>query len=121
MKIKLKGDLDSELIAIGLKPGDIIEATADPVSKVGAMHFDVHHHSTKYSCVVWPVNYQIVTGKEYRMQLIERGLKMPVTRVEVEHFLKHNPIENYDIEPPEEFFQRVIVERKFGQRKTVIK
>jgi len=59
MKIKLKGDLDSELIAIGFKAGDIIEATADPVSKVGAMNFDRYHHGTKYNCVVWPANYEI--------------------------------------------------------------
>jgi len=59
MKIKLKGDLDSELIAIGLKPGDIVEANPTKGSNPSAMYFDRFYRGTQYNCVVWPANYEI--------------------------------------------------------------
>ena len=40
MIIKLKGNLETDLLGLGLKPGDEINATPCIVSKVGAMHFD---------------------------------------------------------------------------------
>lgn len=60
MKIELKGELDSELIGLGCKPGDVIEAIADPVSKVGAMNFVRHKSGVRCDCVVWPENYTVV-------------------------------------------------------------
>lgn len=60
MKIKLKGELDSELIALGCKPDDIIHATPDPVGKTGAMYFTTLKNGDSYDCVVWPDNYAIV-------------------------------------------------------------
>lgn len=53
MKIKLKGELDYELLHLGLMPGSIVEATADSMSTVGCMHFDIGN----CCCSVWPENY----------------------------------------------------------------
>lgn len=63
MKIQLKGDLDIELTGLGCKPGDIIEVTPDPVSKVGAMNFARYKSGVMCNCVVWPVNYDVVNDE----------------------------------------------------------
>lgn len=60
MKIQLKGDLDIELTGLGCKPGDIIDATPDPISKVGAMYFERYKSGVRCNCVVWPQNYDLV-------------------------------------------------------------
>lgn len=70
MKIQLTGTLDQELISIGLKSGDIIEATPDPQSKVGCMHFDIRGRVITHNCSVWPENYLIVKkDKEFIINL----------------------------------------------------
>jgi hypothetical protein len=60
MEIKLIGDLDPELLTIGLKPGDIIkEATLS--SKVsGVVHFEIWRSGLYFNCSVWPDNYEII-------------------------------------------------------------
>lgn len=60
MLIKLKGQLDPELTAIGLQPGDEITAQPDPMSKVGGMHFTAYYRMQQYNCSVWPENYEII-------------------------------------------------------------
>lgn len=60
MKIKLKGNLDYELTRIGLAEGDEIEATPDRVGKTGAVYFQKYHRGTKYDCVAWPDNYDVI-------------------------------------------------------------
>jgi len=60
MKIKLTGELDHELISIGLIAGDIIEATPDPHSTVGCMHFEVRLKQITCNCSIWPENYKII-------------------------------------------------------------
>jgi len=59
--LKLKGELDSELKAIGLKAGDTVHAEADRVGKTGAMYFTKMYRGTKYECVVWPQNYVMLS------------------------------------------------------------
>lgn len=63
MKIQLKGEIDSELLGLGCKAGDIIEVIPDPVSKVGAMNFTRYKSGITCNCVVWPVNYTIVPSE----------------------------------------------------------
>lgn len=53
MKIRLRGDLDSDLIRLGLYPGKVVNATADVTSTVGCMHFRIGSDE----CSVWPENY----------------------------------------------------------------
>lgn len=59
-KIKLKGNLDSDLIKLGLKEGDIIIAFPDSISTVGAMNFERVYNGFTQNCVVWPQNYELV-------------------------------------------------------------
>jgi hypothetical protein len=61
MNIKLKGDLESDLRALGLKEGDQVAAVRCPVSTVGAVHFDIYKFGSIYNCVVWPENYDVLT------------------------------------------------------------
>lgn len=61
MKIELKGELHPELEILGLKAGDIVDAT--PSGKVGAMHFVTYHRGWRYDCSVWPDNYTVVKPK----------------------------------------------------------
>lgn len=61
--IKLKGQLDSELLSIGLKEGDIVHADPDTFGKKGAMYFNKLHNGFTHSCVVWPDNYVILNQK----------------------------------------------------------
>ncbi len=61
MTIKLKGDLDSELRALGIREGDEVKAERCPVSTVGAVNFVVYRFGSKYNCVVWPENYDVLT------------------------------------------------------------
>ena len=60
MKIQLIGDLESDLISLGCKEGQVINAVPDKVSKVGAMQFDVMKNGDTYNCVVWPQNYKVI-------------------------------------------------------------
>ena len=53
MKIKLIGELHPELTALGLKAGDIVEATRCNTSKTGVVHFVVNGQV----CSLWPDNY----------------------------------------------------------------
>ena len=62
--LKLKGELDSELKAIGLKSGDTVHAEADRVGKTGAMYFTKMYHGYKYEGVVWPQNYEILKEED---------------------------------------------------------
>jgi hypothetical protein len=63
MKIKLKESINSELIAVGLRPGD--EISSNDVNKItGAVHFTYYRNSSSYDCVVWPEDYEIVEEEE---------------------------------------------------------
>jgi hypothetical protein len=61
MKIELKGELISELTSLGIKSGDVVEATPDRMGKTGAMYFEKHYYGSRYDCVVWPDNYDVIT------------------------------------------------------------
>jgi 4-aminobutyrate aminotransferase-like enzyme len=71
MKIQLKGDIHPELLCLGLKEGDIIDAQKDPISKVGALHFPMYVNGHLYSCTVWPENYDIIAEKELMKNILE--------------------------------------------------
>ena len=60
MKIRLIGDLHPELTSIGLKVNDEVFAQKCPVSKVGAVHFQVKKGDHTYNCTVWTENYEII-------------------------------------------------------------
>jgi len=58
MKIKLKESINSELIAVGLRPG--MEIESDDVNKTtGAVQFTQWYNGFSYDCVVWPEDYEI--------------------------------------------------------------
>lgn len=59
MKIKLTGELDTELTRIGLKPGDVVTPESS-CKKTGAMYFFKLHIGFSNTCVVWPENYEII-------------------------------------------------------------
>ena len=59
MKIKLKDSINSELIAVGLRPGD--EISSNDVNKTtGAVQFTRWHNGYSYDCVVWPEDYEVI-------------------------------------------------------------
>jgi len=58
MKVILKGDLDSELISLGLKPGSEINGSV--TGHVGGIQF--RYKDTE--CSVWPENYTIANWRE---------------------------------------------------------
>lgn len=59
IKIQLIGDLDFDLIMLGLKSGDIVWASS--TNKItGAMYFERTYNGQTIDCVVWPENYKIV-------------------------------------------------------------
>ena len=59
MKIKLKDSINSELIAVGLRPGD--EISSNDVNKTtGAVQFTRWHNSSSFDCVVWPEDYEVI-------------------------------------------------------------
>jgi hypothetical protein len=61
MIIKLKGDIDFDLIRIGLKTGDIIKnASLDSVSMMGSVNFTRQYKGMHYDCVVWPEDYDVL-------------------------------------------------------------
>jgi hypothetical protein len=55
MKIILKGDLHPELLILGLKPGDEINAN---IQKNKAAYFTIHTYCIPVECVVYPDNYE---------------------------------------------------------------
>ena len=59
MKVKLKDSIISELTALGICPGDVIESS-DITKTTGALHFTVHLHGSPYNCVVWPEDYEVM-------------------------------------------------------------
>jgi hypothetical protein len=59
MKIKLKGQIDLDLLRIEFKPGDVVDAEPDMVGTTGAMYFMRIFKGTMYDCVVWPENYDM--------------------------------------------------------------
>lgn len=59
-KIRLLESIHPELTALGLKPGDIIDATTCCFSKVGCMHFEVSGRNRTNQCSIWPQDYEIV-------------------------------------------------------------
>ena len=59
MSIKLKGNLEFDLVAIGLEPGMIIDEDPDKNSTSGVVHFDVRFKGYTYNCSVWPENYDL--------------------------------------------------------------
>jgi len=63
MLIKLKDSIDWELLALGCKPGDEVEATIDPLSTTGGLHFEKRCYGTTYNCSIWPQDYEIVDKK----------------------------------------------------------
>lgn len=60
MKIKLTEGIDPELTILGLKAGDELEVTKDPVSKVGGCHFTQYKNGHPFNCSIWPDNYEII-------------------------------------------------------------
>lgn len=58
MKVKLTQNLDPELRMLGLNPGDEIEVTPDPASKVGVCHFTIYHNVWPSNCSIWPDSYE---------------------------------------------------------------
>ena len=58
MKIKLTEELDPELQILGLKPGDELEVSPDPMSKVGGCHFTRYLNGWPFNCSIWPDNYE---------------------------------------------------------------
>jgi hypothetical protein len=61
MKIKLKESINSELIAVGLRPG--MEIESDDINKTtGAVQFAQWYNGSSYDCVVWPEDYEDVTA-----------------------------------------------------------
>jgi len=60
MKVRLTGNIDPELEILGLKPGDELEVTPDPVSKVGGCHFTKYKNGWPFNCSIWPDNYEKV-------------------------------------------------------------
>ena len=61
MKIKLIGDLDFELIGLGIKAGDIVNAVSSEGSKSGQLYFNTHIPGSTQNCVVWPENYEVLS------------------------------------------------------------
>ncbi len=53
MKIRLIGELDYDLLKLGLYAGKVIDATPDKASTVGGLHFNYNG----YCCSIWPENY----------------------------------------------------------------
>lgn len=67
MKIRLKDSINSELRAVGLRPGD--EISSNDVNKItGAVQFTRWLNSSSYDCVVWPVDYEIVNQEESQVE-----------------------------------------------------
>jgi hypothetical protein len=64
MKIQLTGELHPELISIGIKSGDIVDAYKDPVSKVGGMHFSKYFNGSIRECSIWPDNYVLIDNNQ---------------------------------------------------------
>jgi hypothetical protein len=62
MKVKLKDSINSELLAVGLRPGTEISSN-DLNKTTGALQFTTWHHGSSYDCVVWPEDYEIVEEK----------------------------------------------------------
>lgn len=59
--IKLKGALHPEILTLGFKEGDVVNATSDTVGKKGAMYFEkTIPGGVNQNCVVWPDNYTIL-------------------------------------------------------------
>ena len=61
-RIKLIGALGLELERAGLKPGDEIDATHGS-ELTGSMYFETSCNGRKFECVVWPENYEVITGE----------------------------------------------------------
>ncbi len=70
--IKLKGELEHDLLSLGLMPGDEVNANPDPISKVGGMHFTVNKYGYGHNCSVWPENYEIVSTNIKQHELVLR-------------------------------------------------
>lgn len=58
MKVRLTEGLDPELKIIGLKPGDELEVSPVPESKVGCCHFTKYHNGWPFNCSIWPDSYE---------------------------------------------------------------
>jgi hypothetical protein len=63
MKVKLKDSIISELTALGLRPGDVIESN-DINKTTGAVQFTKWHNASSYNCVVWPEDYEIIEDEK---------------------------------------------------------
>ncbi len=72
MKIKLKDSINSELTAVGLRPGMEIESY-DVNKATGAVQFTKWHNGSSYDCVVWPEDYEIVTEEKTETIQISRN------------------------------------------------
>ena len=77
VEIMLKGELDGELLSLGLKAGDRLTAEVDPLSTVGCLHFTQHKNGNTYQCSVWPQNYMLWPGRK-----TTKGGSKPGPRVE---------------------------------------
>ena len=85
MKIRLKESIISELTAIGLRPGMVIESNS--VNKTtGAVYFTRWYNGSSYDCVVWPEDYEIVKANtiqvpESVLPQIPQELTLPMIEV----------------------------------------
>lgn len=57
--IELTGELDFDLIRLGLSAGDLVVANICPGSHSGAMNFFRTYSDYSCYCVVWPCNFNI--------------------------------------------------------------
>ena len=72
MKIKLKDSINSELTAVGLRPGMEIESN-DVNKTTGAVQFTKWYNGSSYDCVVWPEDYEIVEE--------EKMVSIPISQI----------------------------------------
>lgn len=57
IKIRLKGELHTELKSAGCKAGDVFEGIDVDNLSTGCVHFTKYLKGFQYNCSVWPENY----------------------------------------------------------------
>jgi hypothetical protein len=116
MKIIVKGKLDHELIRIGIKPGHVLDVRPDPKSKVGAVHFTAWYNSFRCDCVLYPENYEVFPENiTARRLLLVLGIELPQNPDEEKWYGIYMPHPKPVDESFDEFYQRVIIEKRYGE------
>lgn len=59
MKIRLKGELHPELLMLGLKEGDVVEAS-NGTPPTDSKYFTVYGYAVPIACAVGPDNYEMI-------------------------------------------------------------